>query len=178
MAVLAAALLLTVFAMAALPARAQSQSVNIAGLAFAPASVTVSQGSTVTWTNNDAGIPHTVSADGGTFDSGNLTTGQTFSQTFSTAGSFPYHCNIHPQMTGTVTVTGAGGGATTTPASGTTPAAGTQQPQQQGTAAAPAVGSGLAGESNGDEWPLAVLAGGLAMVVAATAYTVLAARRR
>jgi hypothetical protein len=115
-----------------------------------------------------------VTADGGAFDSGNLATGQTFSQTFSAAGTFAYHCNIHPQMTGTVTVTGgAGGGATTTP-----PAGQTQQPQQQGTAAAPATGSGLAEEGNGSTWPLAVLAAGLAMVVAATAYTVLAVRRR
>src|SRR5688572_12928765 len=171
MAALATALLLTVFAMAALPARAQSQSVNIAGLAFAPSAVTVTQGSTVTWTNNDAGIPHTVTADGGAFDSGNMTTGQTFSQTFNTAGTFAYHCNVHPQMTGTVTVTGAGGqgGATATPAAGQT-----QQPQQQGTAAAPAVGSGLAGEGGGSQLPVAVLGGGLAIIVAVAASAVVA----
>src|SRR5262245_20765173 len=118
----ALALALTDLAIAALPAEAQSQSVNISTLAFAPASVTVPVGGSVTWTNNDAGIPHTVTADGGAFDSGNMTTGATFSQTLNTAGSFPYHCTVHPQMTGTVTVTAASGGGGTTP--GTTPASG------------------------------------------------------
>jgi plastocyanin len=123
-------------ALGAMPARAVDQSVNISGLAFAPASVSVNVGDTVTWTNNDAGIPHTVSANNGAFDSGQLSTGQTFSQTFNTAGTVAYHCNVHPQMTGTVVVAAAGGGATT-PAAGTTPASGA-------TTAPPAVGSGLA----------------------------------
>jgi plastocyanin len=159
-------------AVAALPARAQSQSVNISGLAFSPASVSVTAGGTVTWTNNDAGIPHTVTADNGSFDSGNLTTGQSFSQTFNAAGTFAYHCTIHPQMTGTVVVTGASGGATTTtPASGTTPGSGA-------TSAPPAVGTGLAPGSSGSAMPLAVLGGGMAVVVAAAASAVLVARRR
>lgn len=167
-AALAFALALTALAMAALPARAADQSVNIAGLAFSPASVNVNPGDTVTWTNNDAGIPHTVTADNGSFDSGNMTTGQSFSQTFSTAGTFAYHCNVHPQMTGTVVVAAASGG--TTPASGT-------QPATQGTAAPPGVGSGLASDDGGT-LPLTVLGGGMAMVAGITALAVIAARRR
>jgi len=48
---------------------------------------------------------HTVTADGGLFNSGNLSTGQSFSFTFVSRGTFTYHCRIHPSMTGTVSVT-------------------------------------------------------------------------
>ena len=48
----------------------------------------------------------TVTADGGLFNSGNLSSGQSFSFTFMSRGSFSYHCRIHPSMTGTVSVTG------------------------------------------------------------------------
>ncbi|MEX0784476.1 MAG: cupredoxin family copper-binding protein [Dehalococcoidia bacterium] len=168
----AVALAFAAIALAALPARAVDQSVNISGLAFAPASVSVNVGDTVTWTNNDAGIPHTVTADGGAFDSGNMTTGQSFAQTFSAAGTFAYHCNVHPTMTGTVVVAAASGGATTTPSSGSTPAPGA-------TTAPPAVGTGLAPGSDGNgSLPLAILGGGMAVVLGAAASAVLAARRR
>lgn len=78
--------------------------VSIAGFAFSPAAVTVNVGGTVTWTHAD-GAPHTVTADGGAFESARMGQGDTFSNTFPAAGSFPYHCAIHPSMTGTVTVT-------------------------------------------------------------------------
>lgn len=79
--------------------------VSIANMSFSPASITVKKGSTVTWTNNDS-IAHTVTADSGnTFDSGTLDPGKTFTHTFNDTGSFAYHCNIHPEMHGTVTVT-------------------------------------------------------------------------
>ena len=45
-------------------------------------------------------------ADNGEFDSGTLAQGDEFSETFGTAGTFAYHCTIHPSMTGTVTVEG------------------------------------------------------------------------
>ena len=48
-----------------------------------------------------------MTADDGSFDSGNLAPGATFSQSFSTPGTFTYHCNIHSSMTGTVTVVAA-----------------------------------------------------------------------
>ena len=73
----------------------------IQGNAFSPSSKTVSVGTTITWTNKD-GIAHTVTGTG--WGSGNLSNNATYSHTFDTAGSFPYHCTIHPGMTGTITV--------------------------------------------------------------------------
>jgi plastocyanin len=71
--------------------------------AYAPNPVTVPVGSTLTWTNNDT-TAHTSSADGGAWDSGPIDPGRTFTMTFSSAGTFRYHCNIHPGMVGTVNV--------------------------------------------------------------------------
>jgi plastocyanin len=82
--------------------------VIIVDFAFQPASLEVPAGTTVTWTNSGAAT-HTVTADNGAFDSGRLASGATFSQTFDTAGTFAYHCEIHPQMTGTIVVTEASG---------------------------------------------------------------------
>jgi plastocyanin len=87
---------------AAAPA-AGGSAVSIANFAFAPASMTVSVGTTVTWTNTDS-TNHTVTADDGSFKSDKLGTGTTFSQTFTKAGTFAYHCSIHSSMTGTITV--------------------------------------------------------------------------
>ena len=106
--------------------------VTIVDFAFQPASLEVPAGTTVTWTNSGAAT-HTVSADNGAFDSGRLASGATFSQTFDTAGTFTYHCEIHPQMTGTIVVTEA---------SGAQPAASgqaTQQAQPSNQAQAPKV---------------------------------------
>jgi plastocyanin len=71
--------------------------------AYLPDSITVSVGTTVKWTNNDA-IGHDVTSQNNLFLSGNMAPGATFSQTFMTAGTFPYYCTIHAGMTGTVTV--------------------------------------------------------------------------
>ncbi|HEX4559161.1 MAG TPA: cupredoxin family copper-binding protein [Mycobacterium sp.] len=79
--------------------------VNIDGFAFVPASLTVSAGTTVTWTNRDE-EPHTVAASDGSFHSPGMGTGATFTHTFGTAGTFDYVCSIHPMMHGTVVVTG------------------------------------------------------------------------
>src|SRR5262249_27871012 len=80
--------------------------VRIANLAFDPPSLDVAAGDTVVWRNDDA-APHTVTADDGSFDSGIFDPGSTFSWTFDSAGAFAYHCNVHPQMTGTIVVSGA-----------------------------------------------------------------------
>lgn len=77
--------------------------VNIQKMAFEEQNVTVTVGTTVTWTNRDS-LPHTVSSDTGAFDSGNLSNGQSFSFTFSEEGTYTYHCALHPSMTGTVVV--------------------------------------------------------------------------
>ena len=86
----------------ALPAAAGS-AVTVANFSFQPATITVPVGTTVTWTNTDS-AGHTVAADDGSFTSGTLGTGAMFGQTFSTAGTFAYHCSIHASMTGTVVV--------------------------------------------------------------------------
>ena len=78
------------------------QAVSIANFAFNPASATASVGSTVTWTNNDS-TAHTVTFDAGP-DCGNVAGGATKSATFTSTGSFAYHCTIHPNMKGTVVV--------------------------------------------------------------------------
>jgi amicyanin len=78
--------------------------VNIDGFAFAPATLTVKAGSTVTWTNKDED-PHTVVAGGGAFRSQALGSGGIYSFTFPAAGTFDYICSIHPFMHGTVVVT-------------------------------------------------------------------------
>jgi len=78
-----------------------SDTVNIQNFAFDPASLTVKKGATVTWTNNDS-APHRIKSD--TFNSPQLNSGQSFSFTFTTAGSFDYSCSIHPSMTGKIIV--------------------------------------------------------------------------
>ena len=70
--------------------------------AYNPNPVTVSAGSTVTWTNNDS-TTHTATSDGGVFN-GTLATGAQFSFMFANKGTFTYHCSIHPNMVGTITV--------------------------------------------------------------------------
>jgi plastocyanin len=100
-------------------AAVSSTAVTIANFAFGPASISVPVGSTVTWTNQDS-TNHTVTADDGSFDSGPLAPGATFSQTFDTAGTFTYHCAIHSSMKGTITVTAA---TSASPAPSTAPAA-------------------------------------------------------
>ncbi len=79
-------------------------SASIIDFGFAPATLTVRVGSTVTWTNTGS-APHTVTADDGTFGSQTLTHGATFSHAFATPGTYAYHCAIHSSMTGTVVVT-------------------------------------------------------------------------
>lgn len=77
--------------------------VLIQNMAFNPATITVNAGTTVTWTNKDA-IAHTVTSDNSLFNSGSIGSNGTYSYTFQTAGSFPYHCSIHTMMTGSVVV--------------------------------------------------------------------------
>jgi plastocyanin len=72
--------------------------------AFVPNPVTVSLGTTVTWSNTDAASSHDVVADSGAFNSGLFGNGANFSFTFQSRGTFTYHCSIHPGMVGTVVV--------------------------------------------------------------------------
>jgi plastocyanin len=82
-----------------------TDTVRVENFAYAPATVTVKAGTTVTWTNQDQD-PHTVtSTNGGPLRSQPLATGQSFRYTFTTPGRFDYLCTIHPFMTATVVVT-------------------------------------------------------------------------
>lgn len=73
------------------------------GKSFVPPQMSLSEGSTVFWTNDDS-IEHTVTSDEGLFDSGPISPRSTFDNTFDSTGEFGYHCSIHPFMTGVVTV--------------------------------------------------------------------------
>ncbi|AJF62526.1 MAG: Blue (Type 1) copper protein [archaeon GW2011_AR20] len=78
--------------------------VKITGFAFSPAELTVKVGDTVTWVNEDS-VKHTVTSDSGSELSSPLfAKSETYSHTFNTPGTFAYHCNVHPDMTGKVIV--------------------------------------------------------------------------
>ena len=70
---------------------------------FSPGQTTITHGQTVCWQDNGS-VAHTVTSNDGTSFNSDLPVGQIFLHTFPAAGSFPYHCNVHPLMTGTVTV--------------------------------------------------------------------------
>jgi len=74
------------------------------GFAFSPVSLTIQRGGTLTVTNTTF-APHTVTADNGAFDSGTVSPNTSTTMTFSTTGRYPFHCQIHTYMTGTITVT-------------------------------------------------------------------------
>jgi plastocyanin len=82
---------------------AAGTAVSIKDFAFAPDTLNVAKGATVTVTNDDS-VTHTWTADDGSFDSGDLAPGKSATQTFDTAGSIPYHCQIHTNMKGTIVV--------------------------------------------------------------------------
>jgi plastocyanin len=98
-----------------------ARSVGIGDNFFDPPDAAVEPGSTITWTNNGA-RPHTVTADDGSFDSGVLNPGDSYTVAFDGQGTVTYFCAIHPEMRGSVTVGGSGGGG----GGGTAPAE--QQP--------------------------------------------------
>jgi plastocyanin len=81
---------------------APATEVSIIDNAFDPATLSISAGDTVTWTNT-GDLPHTVTFEEGP-DSGTLSSGQTFQHTFDSMGTFTYICTIHPTMQGVVNV--------------------------------------------------------------------------
>jgi plastocyanin len=78
---------------------------NAKGFAFDPATVTVPAGQSVTWTNGDS-ASHSIVLDGGQCKSEPFAGGATTTLQFNVAGSYPFHCGIHPTMKGTIEVTG------------------------------------------------------------------------
>jgi plastocyanin len=84
-------------------AAAGGGTVKMAGLAFAPGTLTVARGATVVFDNDDT-APHTVTARSGGVDSGVLDPGKQFS--LAVTDGFDYFCSIHPSMTAKIAVTG------------------------------------------------------------------------
>jgi plastocyanin len=79
--------------------------VAIRNFAYAPPALTVVTGTAVSWTNEDE-APHTVTADDGeSFESTLLDQGGTYQLAAPAPGTYEYHCEVHPFMTGTLTVT-------------------------------------------------------------------------
>lgn len=165
------------FAMSVTPVRAADQAVAIEDFLFSPEDLTIEVGDTVTWTNLDS-FSHTATSTSGpaSFDSGNLATGDTFSFTFDTAGTYEYFCEIHPNMIGSITVTAA---AATVAPSASTPAssapAASAPSSSASTSSAPAASSmpdtgADAGVGASGTWPPSfflalVLLAGLGMLV-------------
>jgi plastocyanin len=134
----------------------QNQTVYIQDFYFSPASINVEPGTTVTWVNQGQ-APHTATHTGGTFDSGTLQPGQSYSYTFNRAGTYAYYCQIHPNMTGTIVVGGGGaayfaGSATASP-----------------TASPTATASALVATGGAPVVPAITLAASLALVVSGLA---------
>jgi plastocyanin len=82
---------------------ASDNTISIKDMAFTPNSLQIKVGATVTWVNNDT-VQHTVTSDTKVFDSGPIEPGANFTYTFTQAGSFAYHCDIHKSMIATITV--------------------------------------------------------------------------
>ena len=76
---------------------------TLTNTAFSPDLADVAVGTTVTWTNTDS-VAHTSTSNATVWNSGTVAPGGRFSFTFQTAGTFAYHCAIHPGMVGTVIV--------------------------------------------------------------------------
>jgi plastocyanin len=83
----------------------ETRDVTIDNYTFSPGALTVPVGTTVTWANRDFDV-HTVTADDTppTFKSAGLDTDDSFSFTFNRAGTYSYHCSLHPHMTGKIVV--------------------------------------------------------------------------
>jgi plastocyanin len=82
---------------------AGKNAVTIQNFAFSPATVTIKAGQSITWTNEDS-IGHSATADSGSFDTGVLSQGQSKTIAFAKAGTYTYHCSVHPNMKATVIV--------------------------------------------------------------------------
>jgi plastocyanin len=85
------------------PQAPPNQQVRIDNFSFTPQQLTITQGTTVVWTNDDD-VPHTVAGTHQEFRSKALDTGDQFSFTFTKPGRYEYFCSVHPMMTGKIVV--------------------------------------------------------------------------
>lgn len=83
--------------------RAKTVTVTIRNMTFSPASVQISVGDSITWTNADD-RDHNVTAKDGSFKSGNIRSGGSFTHRFEKPGNFAYGCGYHPRMKGVISV--------------------------------------------------------------------------
>jgi plastocyanin len=88
---------------AAAAPKPRTHTVTIEGTRFQPELLTVNVGDTVVWVNKDA-FPHTATAKPGPFDSGAITTGNSWKHTVKAKGEVAYICSYHPTMTGRLRV--------------------------------------------------------------------------
>ncbi len=152
----------------AAPVRAaEERVVDIADMAFAPATLTIAVGDTVTWTNSDS-MPHTATSEGDAFDSGNLDEGQAFSFTFTEPGTYEYRCEYHSEMTGTIVVKAEGEAPASQAPSGEGQAAGTSP------SSAPNPDTALPAAEGGMQLPTLLM--GLGLLVIAVSLVRLAPR--
>ncbi len=89
------------------PAPSGTITVDIRDHAFNPAQLNVAPGTTVRFVNNDT-VPHTATADNGLFDTGELQPGYSFDVYLEGSGTVTYHCELHPEMQGSIVVGEAG----------------------------------------------------------------------
>ena len=122
-------------------ATASTGSVTIVDFAFDPAQLAVPAGATVTWTNQGV-APHTVTADDGSFESGRIAPGGTFSQRFDAPGRFTYVCAFHPGMAAAIVVTEAEGSAS--PSASSSPELSTEPSASASPSASPGGGGNVA----------------------------------
>ncbi len=167
---------------APLPVAESSTSVSAAGSAsvsildgssqsafrFSPSSITVGAGGSVTWTNNGS-EPHDVTGSG--LASGTLQSGQGYSHTFASPGTFSYICSIHPFMKGSVTVqaadSGGGGGASAVDPGSTQTSPGATAPGSESAAVTSPGAAGSATQLPSTGMPvLPPLAAGVALLLA------------
>lgn len=109
---LAAFALIGTALLVASPARAggTDHAVEIIDFAFSPATLTITAGDTVTWTNGDP-VVHTATSTTGAWDSGDLAQGESYTFSFTEPGTYDYLCTPHPSMTGRIVVLAAPAGS-------------------------------------------------------------------
>jgi plastocyanin len=141
----------------AAPVAQQVVTVEMQDFQFAPKTITIAAGTTVNWPNPGA-APHTTTSDTGLWDSGQKAPGESFSFTFSQAGTFPYYCTLHGTaggvgMAGTIIVTAAQAAPAPTATRAPAAAAPTATRAPAGAAPAPTATSAPAAGGTGDTPP-------------------------